>query len=266
MKRSYLAVITIGALCLLFQSAQATILFSEAFNYNAGALAGNINPGNSTAWSAGASGLTVVSGNLTYAGLADQGGNELQIANGSAGTIFNTYANQTSGQVYYSFLFDATAADSANNYFTALNPGVATPNGSSDAMNAYFYAAGQLRIRAAAQSAAGSTILTLNQTYLVVEMIDLTAHTASLWVDPTSSTFGLTAPAADVTLSGITATAVADVGFKTQSAAGGPYLVDNLLIGTTWADVTPAGVPEPATFAFAALGLLGGFIARLRRR
>jgi hypothetical protein len=267
MKRFYPTILAIGAICFVFQTAQATLLFSEAFNYSPGALGGNINPGNSTAWSSGNANLTVVSGNLTYAGLADQGGNEFQIANGvSAGTIFNTFANQTSGQVYYSFLFNATAADSANNYFTALNPGTSTPNGSSDAMNAYFYAAGQLRIRAAAQAAAGSTVLTLGQTYLVVEMIDLTAKTASLWVDPTSSSFGLTAPAADVTLSGITATAVDNVGFKAQSAAGGPYLVDNLLVGTTWADVTPAGVPEPATFAFAALGLLGGFLLRFRRR
>ena len=188
MKRFYPTILAIGAICFVFQTVQATLLFSEAFNYSPGALGGNINPGNSTAWSSGNANLTVVSGNLTYAGLADQGGNEFQIANGvSAGTIFNTFANQTSGQVYYSFLFNATAADSANNYFTAINPGTSTPNGGSDAMDAYFYAAGQLRIRAAAQAAAGSTVLTLGQTYLVVEMIDLTAKTASLWVDPTSS-------------------------------------------------------------------------------
>jgi hypothetical protein len=135
------------------QSAQAQLLFSEAFNYDPGVLGGNVNPGNSTAWSAGNSGLTIVAGNLTYAGLADQGGNELQIANGSAGTIFNTFANQTSGQVYYSFLFNPTAADSANNYFTALNPGTSTPNGGTDAINAYFYGDGHIRLRAAAQSA-----------------------------------------------------------------------------------------------------------------
>jgi hypothetical protein len=268
MKRFYPFVLSIGAGCFLFQTAQATLLFSEAFNYSPGALGGNINPGNSTAWSAGNAGLTVVGGNLTYAGLADQGGNEMQIANGSAGTIFNTFANQTSGQIYYSFLFNATAADSANNYFTALNPAVATPNGSSDAINAYFYAAGQLRIRAASLSAAGSTILTLNQTYLIVEELDLTARTATLWINPTASSFGGTAPAADTTLTGIaaTTTAVDNVGFKAQAAAGGPYLVDNLLIGTTWADVTPAGVPEPTTLAFAALGLLGGIMLRFRRR
>ena len=191
---------------LSIPSAQAQLLFSEAFNYDPGVLGGNVNPGNSTAWSAGNSGLTVVSGNLTYAGLADQGGNELQIANGSAGTIFNTFANQTSGQVYYSFLFNPTAADSANNYFTALNPGTSTPNGSSDAINAYFYGDGHIRLRAAAQSATAGTgpVLTLGTTYLIVEEIDLTAKTANLWVDPDSSTFGGTAPAATATLSGIT--------------------------------------------------------------
>ena len=259
-------VLAIAASGLAIQSAQAQLLFSEAFNYDPGVLGGNVNPGNSTAWSAGNSGLTIVAGNLTYAGLADQGGNELQIANGSAGTIFNTFANQTSGQVYYSFLFNPTAADSANNYFTALNPGTSTPNGGSDAINAYFYGDGHIRLRAAAQSATAGTgpVLTLGTTYLIVEEIDLTAQTANLWVDPDASTFGGTAPTATATLSGITATAVDNVGFKAQSAAGGPYLVDNLLIGTTWADVTPVAAPEPSTLALAGVGLLG-LAARFRR-
>ena len=260
----HLSFVLVGVGCMLFQSAQATLLFSDAFNYSPGVLGGNVNPGNSIAWSAGAAGLTVVSGNLTYAGLADQGGNELQIANGAAGTIFNTYANQTSGQVWYSFLFNAATVNSANNYFTALNPGVATPNGSSDAINAYYYADGHIRVRANAQSAAAGTgpVLTLGQTYLIVEMIDLTAKTASLWVNPT---IGASAPTATATLSGITATAVADVGFKTQTAAGGPFLVDNLLIGTSWTDVV-VPVPEPSTFVLGGLGMFGLILVRRMRR
>jgi hypothetical protein len=257
------ATLTAVSAFLAFQNAQANLLFSEAFNYNAGVLGGNVNPGNSTAWSAGNSGLTIVNGNLTYAGLADQGGNELQIANGSAGTIYNTFANQTSGQVFYSFLFNASETNTANNYFTAMNPGTSTPNGSSDAINAYYYSSGKIELRAAAQSATAGTgpVLTLGTTYLIVEEIDLTAKTASLWIDPT---LGGAAPAATATLSGITATAIDNVGFKVQSAAGGPFLVDNLLIGTTWADVTPVAAPEPTTLALAGMGLLG-LAARFRR-
>ena len=104
MKRFSLAAVGVG--CMLFQSAQATLLFSEAFNYNTGNLVGNVNPGSSTWSGTGSTALTIVSGNLTYAGLADQGGNELQIANGAAQSQYITFANQTSGQIYYSFLFN----------------------------------------------------------------------------------------------------------------------------------------------------------------
>jgi hypothetical protein len=261
MKR--LSLVAVGVGCMLFQSAQATLLFSEAFNYNTGGLAGNVNPGSST-WTGGSVNyLSIVSGNLTYAGLADQGGNELQIANGSATSSYITFANQTSGQIYYSFLFNPTAADSGNNYFTAMNPGTTAPGGSSDAIDAYYYSSGKIELRANAQSATAGTgaALTLGTTYLIVEEIDLTAKTASLWINPTP---GATAPTATATLSGITATAIDNVGFKAQGGAGGPYLVDNLLIGTTWTDVTPT--PEPTTCALAGLGMLGLFLARRMRK
>ena len=98
-------------------------------------------------------------------------------------------------------------------------------------------------------------------------MIDLDAKTASLWIDPDSSTFGGSAPTAIATLSSLTATSIDDVGFKAQSAAGGPYYVDNLLVGTTWADVTSAvPTPEPTTGALAGLGMLGLFLARRMRK
>jgi len=263
MKRLYLGVITVSALCLVFQTAQASLLFSEGFNYSPGAL----NPANTgNVWNGGSSQINVVSGDLTYAGLQDLGGNELEIGNTTAGSVYATFANQTSGQIYYSFLFDPTAADSGNNYFTAMNPGTSTPNGSSDAIDAYYYSSGKIELRANAQSATAGTgpVLTIGTTYLIVEMIDLTAKTASLWIDPDSSTFGtLTPPTATATLSSITATAIDDVGFKSQGVTAGPYYVDNLLIGTTWADVTP--VPEPSTFALMGLGVLG-LISSARRR
>lgn len=258
--------IVVGASCMLVQSANATLLFSEAFDYTSGTgLPGSVNPGNSTAWSTGNSALLAIgSGNLTYAGLADLGGNMLVVSNGSASSSVNTFVNQTSGTVFYSFLFNPTAADSANNYITAMNPTTGAPNGGSDAIDMYYYTDGHLRLRASPGSATAGTsaTLTLNTTYLIVLGLDFNAATASMWINPTP---GAAMPTADATISSIGATAVADVGFKSQSAAGGPYLIDNLRIGTTWEDVTPAAVPEPSTLVLAAAGF-GFMLTMIRRR
>ena len=265
-------IVLVASVSLFFmQSANAVLLFSEAFDYTSGTgLPGSINPGNSTAWGSGNSTrLAIGSGNVTYDSLADlsPAGNSLVINNGGATSSINTFANQASGQIYYSFLFNPTAADSGNNYFTAMNPGTTAPGGGGDAIDAYFYSDNKIYLRANAQSATPGTgsALTLGQTYLIVEMVDLTAKTASLWVDPDSSTFGVAAPTVTASLSGITATSVANVGFKAQSSAGGPYTIDTLRIGTTWADVTPVTVPEPSSLALAAAGL-GLVIATIRRR
>jgi hypothetical protein len=266
MKRLSSVLTAIGVGALIIQTAQASVLFSEAFNYNPGVLGGNVNLGNSTAWTGTASGLTIGSGHLTYSGLTDLGGNELSIANGTSGTSINTFANQTSGQVYFSFLFDPTVADGANDYFIALNPGTTAPGGSGDAINAYSYKSGTIEVRGSPDSASAGTgtALTLNTTYLIVEEIDLTAETGSLWVDPDSSTFGgATAPTATATITGLTATSVDDVGFKAQATTG-DFLVGNLLVGTTWADVTPT--PEPSTLALAGLGMFGLALARRMRK
>ncbi|HUI05422.1 MAG TPA: PEP-CTERM sorting domain-containing protein [Verrucomicrobiae bacterium] len=266
-------VLLVASVSLFFlQSANAVLLFSEAFNYTSGTgLPGSTNPGNTTAWSSGNSTrFAIGSGNLTYAGLADlsPSGNDLVLGNGSASSTINTFTPQTSGQIYYSFLFNPTAVNGGNQYFTALNPGTTAPGGSGDAIDAYYYTDGKIYLRANAQGATAGTgsALTLGQTYLIVEMVDLTAKTASLWIDPDSSTFGDTAPTAAASLSSITATSVANVGFKSQSTAGGPYTIDTLRIGTTWADVTPAVVvPEPSSLALAAAGI-GLMLGMIRRR
>jgi hypothetical protein len=266
MKRlSLIAAMGVG--CLLFQNAQATLLFSDSFNYTAGTdLGGNVNPGNSIAWTGTSTNLAIGSGSLTYAGLTTAPGNELSILNVTSGTSVNTFANQTSGQVYFSYLFDPTVVDGANDYLIALNPGTTAPGGSGDVVNGYSYKSGLFEVRGAAASASAGTgtALTLGTTYLIVEEIDLTADTASLWVDPSSSSFGGTAPTATATITGLTpGESVDDVGFKAQATTGDFY-VGNLLVGTTWADVTPT--PEPTTIALSGLGMLGLVLARRMRR
>ena len=259
----------IGAACLALQSAQATTLFSESFNYATGNLGGNVNPGSTVAWTGNTTNLTVVSPGLSYAGLANPGGNALDVLNGAATTTINTYSAVTSGQIYYSFLLDITALPTGNSYLTALNPGTSSPNGSSDALDIYINSTGTLSMRTGSAYSSATAALSLNTTYLVVLEYDFGATLGSLYLNPDSSTFGaLTAPTATQTKAPTTIpTSIANVGFKAQSTAGANYIVDNLLIGTTWADVTPpAAVPEPATLALAMLGGLGllGFRSRFR--
>ena len=89
--------------------------------------------------------------------------------------------------------------------------------------------------------------------------------TAQLFLspDPTAAEPGT----ADVTVTGIGSTVanISDVGFRAQSSGVvGNFVFDNVMVGTTWADVTT--VPEPTTFALAGLGMLGLVLARRMRR
>jgi PEP-CTERM motif len=260
----------VGSL-LACHCAQATLLFSEAFNYNSGVnLGGQINPGNSTAWSGGNAVLSIGSGNLTYPGLQDQGGNDLIYTSGTASsTTYNTYSAVTSGSVYFSFLIDATTLPTANNYLMALNPGTSTPGGSSDALSLYVGASGTgykigVRTTGGGTGAAyASDVLALNSSYFIVAELTLgSPNTVSLFFDPTPG--GSQPGTPDSTQTTSTAIAsVDDIGFKAQSsAAAGDYAIDNLLIGTAWADVTPVAVPEPASFGFIGAGLIAAVYGR----
>ncbi len=263
-----------ATVCLAFQSARATQLFTDGFNYSAGGLnASDVSPSglSGNAWSSGSSHITVVSNNLTYTGLQDLGGNAVQDVWGvSAGSVINTYPAQTSGSIFYSFLIDCTVAPSANQYLTSLNPGTGAPNGSTDALQVDVGPATggfEVGLRTAGDSITlANTVLSLNTTYLVVAEYTFGASgSAALYLNPVA---GGSQPTADVTLTGNgSVTTIDDVGFKAQSSTTtGTYLVDNLLIGTTWADVTPGVTiaPEPSTLALAGLGLLS-LAARFRR-
>jgi hypothetical protein len=270
MKR--LIALLVGSAALSLQNAPAQLLFSEGFNYTVGnSLQGLVNPGNSTAWTGGNSGLTIGNGDLTYSGLQNISVNDLSVAWATSGSSINTFANQTSGTVFYSFFLDVTTAPGGNDYLTSLNPGTTTPGGSSDALAIYDDPSGSTggligvrTVGGAITHVGSSQAMSLNTTYLIVAEYNFATATASLWLDPTSLGAS-TPPTALVSVTGSTVAGIDDVGFKTQATTG-DFLVDNVMIGTTWASVTPVvSAPEPSTLALAGagLGLFGLF--RFRR-
>ncbi|MGH7952027.1 MAG: hypothetical protein ACREFE_08930, partial [Limisphaerales bacterium] len=161
--------------CSLLQSVHAAPLFDEGFNYPSGShLGGNMNPGNSVAWSGSGTNLEIGSGNLTYSGLNDLGGNDLVVTSGTSVSGVNSYSTVTSGSIYYSFLLDCTTVPTGNQAFSALENGSTSPQGSSDPLAIYTGASGgsdfQIGIRTSGggSGAVYVTGLSLNTTYLVV--------------------------------------------------------------------------------------------------
>lgn len=265
----------VGASCLLLQSASATVLFSEGFNYPPGGLSGN------GGWTGGGpAALAVDAGNLTYPNLADLGGGELKLTSGIAAstdvTSFNGAAI-TSGTIFYSFLLNPTLMPSANVELMDLLPTGATGlQGSTAALAVYVGSQNatqyKLGVRHGLSGAtyASSSLMTVNTTNFFVVAYTFNGgvgdDTVSLWVNPTP---GGSQPVADVSFGN---SALADsaglqvLGIKAQSATTqGNWNLDTLRIGTAWADVTPVTVPEPSTLVLVASGLALMFGA-IRRR
>ena len=135
MKKNLIPVAAAFGVMLFALKADATLLFNDGFNYSTGGLnASDVSPAglSGNAWSSGSSHITVASGNLTYSGLEDLGGNMVTNAWGiSSGSVINTYTAQSGvgNSIYYSFLVQCTAAPAANTYLTSLNPGTTTQIG-----------------------------------------------------------------------------------------------------------------------------------------
>ena len=276
MKRLPLAVLATGVCALIVQNAGATLLFSDGFNYTVG---DDLGAGTTTpTWTATATATSYMSignANLTYSPLTDLGGSSLTLNSGNSAGVpaYATLSSSvTSGSLYYSFLIECTTLPTSNSYLTGLTPSTHLGlNGSgSDAIDLYAKNSGAgwvLGERTTGVSASyESTVLSLGTTYYAVlkYTFGATTSTAQLFLSPVP---GNSEPGtATVTLTGTANVAdVSAVGFKAQTATSvGNFVFDDLRVGTTWADVTPA--PEPTTLALAGMGILGLVLARRNRR
>jgi hypothetical protein len=275
---------------LLLQSAHATLYLSEPFDYPPGQLT------NAVPWStngtSGDASLQLVSGDLYYPVLTDPAPvnhTRLQWSSnqkGERGIPGGPLGGPGSGVIVYAsfILYEMTT-----NGTTASTPIVGVCVNSTETINQgvsqgpvlYYQQSGgvgfyHLGIKT---TAAGTTVITypsgtqvyaagntstgtFGQTNFVVMKYTFSnpagSDTVQLWVNPDTSSFGGSEPAAttnDVAATIITGAATAGLDYfqiRAASAGGaaGTLQMDDVLIGTTWADVTltcvTAGTTVPA--------------------
>jgi trimeric autotransporter adhesin len=208
----------------------------------------------------------------------------VQVNNGQVviGTGQDVYAplatpiNITVGSTFYIGLTATfTAAQVAGDYFLHFTPIVGDSSIFSERLFAKSSGTGFVFGYTAASGSANysSSVLNFNTPYRLVLAYTSVAGTLNdtfaLYVDPADpAVAGNNTPfftSGYVATSGTESTTVAAINLRQGSAANAPSLtVDNLTVGTDFAEVAP--VPEPSTAALiGGLGLLGLYLAKRRR-
>ncbi len=244
-----LVAIFIGALML--QSAQAvvqTLPFGDPFNYPEGKLI----DGSAGVWVAGNDGAEISVSNsaalTSPSGFAASSGKGVKVSTSGtqrrAVVQFTSVGNTDGNVVYVSFLLDGSGISSSKmiGYIDNTTSSVGSPK------VAILAGGGTIGIGKSSSSAGFSTSLSAGTHLIVVRYSFQSGSDAvDLWVDPSSAYYGVaTAPASlgSVT-SGSDATALSALQISSPSGAGTLYYIDEVRIGTSWADVTPAGGSPP---------------------
>ena len=256
---AFLTVMVSLAVLAMAGIANASLIAYEPFNYALGAInnaAATTAAGTPTAttgggfsgtWFAGGTGCAIVGG-LTYAGLPTTN-NAMQWSTSISYEGENLAAAilpATVGTVYVSFLYKAPS-------YTANKTGLALDNGAGANQGYYMgmTASGTFGV-ATVDNGSGTVLgtatgtISFNTTYfVVVKFVKDSGGTyyqsGSIWINPTP---GGTEPAASGTFTGTYTSATKFADFLTL---GSSVITDEIRIGTTWADVTPASVSAPST-------------------
>lgn len=257
-------------------TARAQLIAYEPFNYTVGGnVAGNTLSGVG-AWSALNTGTapSILSGNLNVTGLQDSAGASVSLPGGNyQEAVLALPSSNTSGSLFFSIALSLTGAPGA----ATATIGFANSGTNLGGMVFTQAATGGYQIGFSIRSSGTTvtydpTIYSTGSTIFLVGRYDFVAggtgnDTGALWINPSQATFGAgAAPTATITSA---STGTSDLGSITQfilrGVANSPIaVVDELRIGTTWASVTPAAIPEPSTYA-ALLGALALGLVALRR-
>ena len=191
----------------------------------------------------------------------------------------------TSGSLYYSFALrvptiGATLTTGGGFFAGFNNTGAASQTGSPTVVGAKVFIRSttggfNIGLNKSAGTASdtqwGSTVFTASDTIFIVGSYDFgtlagaTDDSSRMWINPSSSDFGAgSAPAATLTAAGgndvITSGSLQSFLLYARGNTLFPdqMQIDELRIGTAWADVTPtAAVPEPGSVSLVGFFLFG---------
>jgi hypothetical protein len=247
MKKFY----SIISLCVLVLGVQGQVLVYDGFDYSVGDL------GTNGGWVPRSTGtdIQVISDNLTFTGFTSSTGNAAQFSTSLGGKDpQRAFDSQSSGVVYASFLLkvtDLTGATAPRYSFglsNATDPATASGNYTSclyikSSTNGYQIGINRGTTDTETQWAPAE--IALSSVVLVVVSYDITNQVSKLWINPASSSFGgttepeLAASASSGNFPGTNSNIVASVFFRQTNTQNPVMVLDELRIGTTWANVTP---------------------------
>ena len=228
--------------------AQVTLPHYDGFNYPAGSTLGgqgtwvNNNSGDS---------VQVVAGSLSYPGFPPSTGNRITF-DGAGMDPTKRFDSTAIGTIYYSYLLKVTSiggmgSDTAGYCSGFYQSPTSTVSGGLvwHRRNGTGFDIGiSTRLTSDKSWSSGQS---LNTVYLVVAAYQFVAgatnDSTKLWINPNASTFGKTEPAPTLTAVNNTTdmTAVMRFFIRQDLANTTPLIeMDELRIGTTWADVTRA--------------------------
>lgn len=254
------------SLLLCSVAAHAAPIFSEDFNsYTNGPLLGQGTP----PWTiTGTSVVNPISVSSGLVPLANTG----QDVNAAFSSVY-TGVDGTS--LFYGATINLSAAGTGD-YFLHLTP--AAGNSTAFFGRVYAQASGAGFVLGYLETSGtgsavnyGTGVLNFGSNYRVAVAYDFVAgtlnDTARLYVDPTDNVELNNTPYLSDTWTTVTAetNVFRTINFRQGGSSSSPTLtVDNLLVGTTFADV--AQVPEPSVFALIGIGGLAFFLQRRARR